>query len=90
MSKDSGKGHYVQGLRYLSGTDFEQNFELALFHFRKAAIENHIEAQCNLGLMHSRGLGCDLNLIRAYKWLHLAMEGGSKKAIVLMDDIAIK
>ena len=45
MSKDSGQSHYVQGLRYLSGTDFEQNFELALFHFRKAAIENHIEAQ---------------------------------------------
>ena len=42
MSKDSGQSHYVQGLRYLSGTDFEQNFELALFHFRKAAIENHI------------------------------------------------
>lgn len=67
MSKDSEQSHYVQALRYLSGTDFDQNFELALFHFRKAAIENHIEAQCNLGLMHSRGFVLLVSMIFQYK-----------------------
>jgi len=88
--KDSGRNDYIEGLRFLSGTDCEQNYEIALLHFRKAAIKNHIEAQCNLGLMHSRGLGCEQNLVRAYKWLQLAIEGGSKKAVMLLDEIVIK
>ena len=48
MSKDSGKGHYVQGLRYLSGTDSEQK-RPSFAPFQKSQNENHIEAQCKLG-----------------------------------------
>ena len=38
----------VEDLRYLSGTDSEQN-RASFAPFQKSQNENHIEAQCKLG-----------------------------------------
>ena len=57
--------------------------EAARDQFNKLAREGHHNAQFNLGLMHYRGEGMEMDLLGAYAWIRLsALDGDNQKARV--------
>jgi len=55
-------------------------FESARDQFNKLAGEGHHNAQFNLGLMHYRGEGMEMELLGAYAWIRLsALDGDNQK-----------
>jgi TPR repeat protein len=60
------------GAMYQSGEGTSQDFQQALFWFRKAAGLGHSRAQMNLGLMYRNGQGIVQDFIEAHKWFNLA------------------
>lgn len=55
-------------------------FEPARDRFNKLAREGHHNAQFNLGLMHYRGEGMEMELLGAYAWIRLsALDGDNQK-----------
>ena len=51
----------------------------------KAAELGHQQAQYQLGRMHLKGYGTEVNLVQALKWLSKAAEQGSLEAQAVID-----
>jgi TPR repeat protein len=46
-------------------------------------------AQYLLGVRYSKGQGVRMDRIEAYKWFHLAVEGGNRKAVMARYEVAL-
>ena len=66
----------------LGVSEDDGDYETALREFRPLAEQGHAEAQLNLGIMYSLGLGVPKDHVQAYVWYTLAASQG--------DDLAVK
>ncbi|MDG1858941.1 MAG: tetratricopeptide repeat protein [Emcibacteraceae bacterium] len=58
----------------------DKNYEVALVEFTKAADNNDMNAQYNLGLMYEHGHGVDQSDLKAGEWYQLAADNGHPEA----------
>jgi len=56
----------------LGVSEDDGDYETALREFRPLAEQGHAEAQLNLGIMYSLGLGVPKDHVQAYVWYTLA------------------
>jgi TPR repeat protein len=57
---------------------------------RKAAQQNHHQAQYNLGIMLANGQGSDANLVEAYAWLKIAATNGYNAAVDVIKQLGVE
>jgi hypothetical protein len=55
-----------------------------------AAVQNHVMAQDNLGMVYMRGEGVPKDVVMAYKWASLAAKGGWARAERRQREIAME
>jgi TPR repeat protein len=68
---------WTLGRSHASGkADGEPDFAEAVKWYRKAAEQNYLLAQIDLGVCLALGLGVEENLVEGYMWVYLAMTGG--------------
>jgi TPR repeat protein len=82
-SSDMGSkyGHFALGcFNYFGLGNVSQNRVQAVSFFRLAAAQNLDEAQCELGLLHLRGVAQDDDDDDVLRWFHLAAAQGHPKA----------
>jgi TPR repeat protein len=65
-----------QGLKFANGDGVARDYKQAVDCYQKAANENHIEAQYQLGLLYWQGRGVPRNEAIALQWLRRAAEQG--------------
>ena len=70
---------------YYEGKGLQRNNEEAAKWYRKAAEQDHVEAQFLLGIMYERGDGVQRNDDLAYKWISLAAQQGHPRARTLLE-----
>jgi hypothetical protein len=68
------------GLLFKTGEGVEQNLAAAAFWWRKAANQDHPQAQYNLGLCYARGVGMAYDAKEAFYWFKRAAELGLPEA----------
>ncbi len=79
--------HFL-GVSLPEGTDFHVgveawgrgDYDRALQEFRPLAEQGHAEAQVNLGIMSSQGLGVPKDSVQGYRWYTLAAIQGDDLA----------
>jgi TPR repeat protein len=57
-----------------------QDYKESLLWYRKAADQGLVKAQYSLGVAYQKGLGVDVDLVQAHKWLSMAATAGDAKA----------
>ena len=62
------------GLLHVFGHGSSVDYEEGRFWLRQSALQGYTAAQINLGSIYARGIGTDVNLIKAYAWLKLGAE----------------
>lgn len=76
-SAGDAKAQFELGNEYFYGSETrKQNLELAVFWYRKAAVNNLPEAQLNYGICLERGLGCEPDPQAALDYYTFAAEKG--------------
>jgi len=73
-----------------TGTDRKKNAPLAAEWFRKAAHQNHADAQYELGLLFETGEGVTANLTEAYYWVLLSDLNSNKLAKAKLKSLAAR
>ena len=68
------------GDMYRKGKGVEQNYEQALYWYRKAAEQGHADAQMSIGHMYDEGIGVSLDKVQAFHWYLKAAEQGHADA----------
>lgn len=68
------------GIRYLYGQGVQQNYDQALYWFRKAAERGDKTAQEGLGILYENGEGVQKDVVTAALWYRKAAEQGSAEA----------
>ncbi len=53
------------------------DYDRALREFRLLAEQGHAQAQVNLGIIYSQGLGVPKDFVQAYRWYTLAADQGN-------------
>ena len=71
LRTDAGK-LYQLGLHWHDGDEVAQDYVKAIRYLGLAALEDHTQAQYELGLMNLRGEGLEKNRVRALMWFWLA------------------
>ncbi len=87
--------HFL-GMTLPAETDFEVGVEAwprgknetALKEFRSLANQGHAEAQLNLGVMYSQGLGVRKDYVQAYMWVALAAAQDEPEAAEFREMVA--
>ena len=87
---DDPIGHLGLGRAYYTGNGLEQNFEVALSHFRKAHALGLPDAAVYLGLMFLRGHGVARDLGQAEAYFKSAADKSYFVAYYLLAHIAFK
>ncbi len=64
------------------------DYDTALQEFRLLAEQGHEQAQVNLGIMSSQGLGVPKDSVQAYRWYTLAASQGDDLADKFKDHLA--
>ena len=82
--KYAAKFNYVPalfnlGTLYVRGYGGYRDYREAANLYNKAALKN-VDAQYTIGLMYSKGIGVEKNLIRSFVWLGIAQKNGSTEA----------
>ena len=67
-------------LIYEDGTELPQDYEKAVYWYRKAAHQGHAVAQYSLALLLSKGLGSFRDTRAASAWYRMAAEQGHQRA----------
>lgn len=67
---------------YLLGSGDQKDIKLAVEQFEKAAKQNNIDAMYLLAKLYAGGNGVEVNVVKTFYWLDLAMKNGHKEAIV--------
>jgi len=80
VRKLDGIREYNLGEKYREGKDVQQSYSRAALHYKKAADLQNADAQCNLGVLYTNGLGVKRSFETARKWLTEADMQGSKAA----------
>ena len=71
----------------LGVSEDDGDYETALREFRPLAEQGHAEAQLNLGIMYSLGLGVPKDHVQAYVWYTLAAGQGDDLAEKFKDHL---
>ena len=77
-------GGYVEGLAAAVAGDYAT----ALREFRPLAERGQSDAQFNLGLIYSNGLGVPQDYVQAHKWFNIAGTNGDKNGTSNRDRVA--
>jgi TPR repeat protein len=77
---DDADAQFNLGVMLANGKGVEQDLELALVWYQRAAEAGHVLAQYNLGSMYARGRGVDRDERRALEWYRMAAEQGAASA----------
>lgn len=81
----------IFGTCYATGDGVEQDYRKAVHWFRKAAMQEHMQAFYNLGVCNQHGYGMPQNHMTALSWLEKAAQHGHKEAqAILKDDLLLK
>ena len=72
----------ILGTMYCNGHGVGQNYEQALYWFRKAAEQGHARGQYNFGFIYYEGRGVEKNNGRAAYWFRKAAEQGNARGQV--------
>lgn len=70
---------YLTGLRYENGYSVEQDFEEAVYWFRRAANKGFIDAMEKLAQMYEDGIGVSKDLEEAERWKANALANNAKR-----------
>jgi TPR repeat protein len=74
-------GQYILGHFYQHGYDMPSDIQAALHWFHQAAEQNHVLAQCRLGVLYGEGnYGIERDPEIAMKWFQLAAAQGNSDA----------
>lgn len=65
---------------YANGVTTSKNYEKAYYWFLKAAEQNDVDAQLNIGNMYESGIGVEVNKEKSIYWYKKAAENGSVEA----------
>jgi len=76
---DAMAQHFL-GWHYHKGIGAEQNDQLAVSWWEKAATQGQAEAQQGLGWAYASGRGVKKDLVEAYRWYNRAVSGGDEEA----------
>ena len=76
---------YNLGILYANGEGVAQDYEKAVYWYKKAAAQGYVSAQYNLGLMYAYGKGVAQDYVSALKWFILAAVCGDQKSIKYRD-----
>jgi len=71
--------HFL-GWHYHKGIGTDQNDQLAVFWWQKAAVQGVAEAQQGLGWAYANGRGVDEDPAEAYRWYNRAVASGDEEA----------
>jgi hypothetical protein len=75
---------------YLDGHGVPQSTSEAANWFRRAAEQDYMLAQHNLGAMYGSGQGVKRDYVQAYKWLNICAAKGNTGCMTQRDLIAKK
>ena len=76
VEKGDPEAQFELGLVYYNGQNVKQNYEQAVYWFKKAAEQNHANAQHNLGIMYYNGWGTTQDYEQAFYWFEQAAKQG--------------
>lgn len=76
-NEGNAEAQYILAYCFQIGKLVDEDQETAVQWYTRAAMQNHVAAQNNLGYMYINGQGVEKNLQQAYKWALLAEENGS-------------
>jgi TPR repeat protein len=76
----SSQAQYNLAGMYTKGHGVKVNDEIAVYWYRKAALQGHPRAQYNLGVMYLLGTGVYQSFEDAKPWLQLSYENGVEEA----------
>ncbi|MCP5361888.1 MAG: sel1 repeat family protein [Hyphomicrobiales bacterium] len=75
--KDVPAAQKIMGDMYFWGfTSIPRNYEQAAYWYKKAAVNDDVEAQYNSGVMYEQGKGMPVDYARAFKWFLSAAKKG--------------
>lgn len=84
-AKNIANAQYGLGLMYAKGEGVALNTADALAWFTKAASNNHLDAVCELGVLHETGQwGLPVNLVESIKYYTQAANLGNPRGMYLM------
>ena len=76
MNSVVGTRHYARLAYFFGLMHHAVSIEDAVYWFREAAVCNHADAQCALGVCYAAGTGVEKNLEKAAEWYHRSAEQG--------------
>ncbi len=77
---------FLTGEKYYFGQGVPQDYAEAVNWFRKAAVQNHAQAQYILGVCYESGNGVAVDEVEAVKWYRKAAEQNHAQAQYIMGD----
>ena len=84
LKRDAEQGdadsQYHLAVCYIEGIGVTQDYEQAIYWWKKVAEQGNANAQYNFGLCYENGFGLTVNLDEAVKWYKKAADQGSEKA----------
>ena len=85
----SSQTQYELGQMFSNASE-NRDYEQAAHWFSHAARQGNANAQYKMGLMYSKGIGVDLNDLKAYAWLKASATQGCSKARRYLERIAAR
>lgn len=71
--RGEARAQMMLGYMYATGRGVPQSYSAAVDWYTRSAHQGDPNAQYLLGLMYDKGLGIDPDVVKAYKWLDLAV-----------------
>jgi len=68
---------------YASGSGMDQNWEKAVYWYRRAAEQGHVRAQLQMGIAYQKGRGVERDNAVAVEWFRRAAEEGTQSKAML-------
>ena len=65
---------------YYDGEELDKNYELAVFWYKKSAVQGYVKAQYNLAMMYEYGIGTKKDYRNAALWYQKSATNGNIKA----------
>lgn len=88
--KNDRNAQFALAMLYYDGKGLMEDNAQALKWFRKAAENNHSQAQYNLAIMLASMLGTEADLVSAYAWLNISQKRGYAPATEAIKQIGVE
>lgn len=91
MAAEAGNAlamHNLAVLNAMGVIDGDADMQTALGWFEKAAELGVKDSQVNLGILYTKGMGVEEDLVTAYRWFAIAARGGDADAAKKRDTVA--